>query len=137
MPRRGSQPEVGLRSRLYRTVGRIRSQEGAEWSQTSRELGNPQLTLQLAGLSGSCIYFSESAPFSQVSPWTVLFCFFFFMVSHCSPKPKFLPFPCWELTYLALTPMELVSSVQYCLTRISGFRLERERKKEERDRQVG
>lgn len=39
---------------------------------------------------------SESAPFSQVSPWTVLFCFFFSMVSHCSPKPKFLkPFPCW------------------------------------------
>lgn len=79
---------------------------------------------------------SESAPFSQVSPWTVLFCFFFSMVSHCSPKPKFLKlFPCWGADLPGPDSDGTCFKWQYCLTRISGFRLERERKK--RERQTG
>lgn len=75
----------------------------------------------------------ESAPFSQVSSWTVFsFPWYLTALQSRSSSSRCLA---GELTYLALTPMELVSSVQYCLTRISGFRLERERKRKERERQ--
>ena len=118
--------------------GENKESGGAEWSRTSRELGNPQLTLQLAGLSGSCIYFSLSRLHSLRS-FRGLFYFVFsfpWYLTALQSRSSSSRSLAGELTYLALTPMELVSSVQYCLTRISGFRLEREERRE-RDRQVG
>lgn len=101
-------------------------------SRASRELGMPQLTLRLAGLSGSYICFSLSRLHAP-RPLHGLLLFFqtnLTALQSRSPSSRCLA---GGLACLALTPVELASSVQYCLARVSGFRLERQKEEEERE----
>lgn len=120
---------MGLRSRRWALWGGGGVRRG-RGSRTSRELGIPQLTLRLAGLSGSCICFSLSRLHSPRSLHGLLL---FFQTNLTALQSRSPSSRCLagELAYLALTPVELASSMQYCLTRISGFRLQREKEKEE------